>query len=139
MQRQPVGPELIGKKSAYELHLGYRLTHWDEGYARLEQDIAPFLMNRTNIPHGGNYAALLDTAMGFAAGYTGVPNHPATVLTLSMNVSFLAVAEGDVLAVEGEVVGGGRKTVFAEARVLDGNGRVVARGSGTFQRREAPK
>ncbi len=138
MKRQPLDPKLIEAHSAFQDHLGYRLTHWGEGHARLEQPLAPFLMNRAGIPHGGNYATLLDTTMGFSGVYTGDAHRKAIALTLSLTVNFLTQPEGDVLIAEAETVGGGRRTFFAEGRILDQNGRVIARGSGTFQRRESP-
>ncbi|MEE2945907.1 MAG: PaaI family thioesterase [Pseudomonadota bacterium] len=135
--RKPLDPQLKEPNSAFQDHMGYRLTHWEEGYARLEQPIEPFLMNRAGIPHGGNYATLLDTAMGFCGTYTGDPGKLNLALTMSLTVNFVARAEGDLLIAEANLTGGGKRTFFAEARVLDQTGRVVAQGSGAFQRREA--
>lgn len=135
--RKEIDPRLIEENSAFQDHLGYRLTHWEEGYARLEQPLAPFLMNRFGVPHGGNYSVILDTAMGFSGVYTGDPEHRVYALTLSLNVNFIAMAGGETLHVEAECVGGGKRTFFAEGRVFDDTGRLVATGSGTFQRRES--
>lgn len=132
-----VAPELVEELSAFQAHMGYRLTHWDDGYARLEQPLTANLMNRIGIPHGGNYGVILDTAMGFSGVYTGDPKRRLYALTLSMTVNFIAPAEGELLIAEAEVVGGGNRTFFAEGRVLDDKGRVVAQSTGAFQRRES--
>ena len=132
----PINPELIEGQSAFQTHLGYQLTHWGEGHARLEQPLAPFLMNRIGIPHGGNYATLLDTVMGFAGVYTGQKSRRLFAVTMSLTVNFVAPPAGESLFAEGRVVGGGRRIFFAEGRILDQNGVVVAHGSGAFQRRE---
>lgn len=132
-----VAPELVEEFSAFQAHMGYRLTHWDDGYARLEQPLTANLMNRIGIPHGGNYGVILDTAMGFSGVYTGDPKRRLFALTLSMTVNFIAPAEGELLIAEAEEVGGGNRTFFAEGRVLDDKGRVVARSTGAFQRRES--
>lgn len=134
--RKEIDPKLVEKPSAFQDHLGYRLTHWDEGYARLEQPLAPFLMNRISAPHGGNYGVLLDTAMGFSGVYTGDAENRLFAVTLSLNVNFVAMARGEMLFAEAECIGGGRRNFFAEGRVFDDSGRLVATGSGAFQRRE---
>ncbi|SHH60212.1 PaaI family thioesterase [Cognatishimia maritima] len=132
----PINPELIEGQSAFQTHLGYQLTHWGEGHARLEQPLSPFLMNRIGIPHGGNYATLLDTVMGFSGVYTGQKNRRLFAITMSLTVNFVAQPDGDTLFAEGRVVGGGNRSFFAEGRIFDENGVVVAHGSGAFQRRE---
>lgn len=134
-----VDPELVEDMSAFQTHMGYRLTHWDDGYARLEQPLSANLMNRIGIPHGGNYGVILDTAMGFSGVYTGDPKRRLYALTLSITVNFIAPARGELLVAEAEVVGGSRQTFFAEGRVFDGEGRVIAQSTGTFQRRESAK
>ena len=133
----PLDPKLKEPNSAFQDHMGYCLTHWDVGYARLEQPIAHFLMNRAGIPHGGNYATLLDTAMGYCGTFTGDPQVRDLALTLSLSVNFVAVPDGDALTAEAHKTGGGERTFFAEARVLDKNGQVIARGTGAFQRRKS--
>ncbi|MFY0597683.1 MAG: PaaI family thioesterase [Cognatishimia sp.] len=125
------------QNSAFQSHLGYRLTHWDVGYARIEQSIEPFLMNRIGIPHGGNYGVILDTAMGFSGVYTGNAEQRAYAVTLSLNVQFIAPARGKMLFAEAETLGGGKRVFFAEGRITDEDGRLVAHGSGSFQRRES--
>jgi uncharacterized protein (TIGR00369 family) len=135
-ERKPLAPALNESISAFQQHMGYRLTHWEKDFARLSQPLEDFLMNRVGIPHGGNYALLLDTAMGYCGIYTGDPEKRVQALTLSLTVNFVAQARGDVLIAEGKVVGGGRRTFFAEGRVFDEEGRLVAQGAGTFQRRE---
>ncbi|UZD91561.1 PaaI family thioesterase [Cognatishimia activa] len=137
VNRKEIDPALSEENSAFQTHMGYRLTHWEEGYARLEQLIAPFLLNRMGIPHGGNYCTILDTAMGFSGVYTGDPERKGYALTLSLNVNFIAPAQGDLLVVEAEVSGGGKRTFFAHGRITDRQGRLIATGSGAFQRRES--
>ena len=131
-----IDPKLIEANSAFQDHMRYRLTHWGDGYARMEQPLEPYLMNRMGIPHGGNYGVILDTTMGFSGVYTGDPDRRIFAVTLSINVNFVAVAKGEKLIVEAESTGEGKRTFFAEGRVFDGSGRLVARGTGVFQRRE---
>ncbi len=135
MDRKQLDPSL--DEAPYELqkHLGFQLTHWDTDFARLELPIAPHLMNRAGIPHGGIYATLLDTVMGFAGCYTGTPEHKKLALTLSLTTNFLSRPKGKCLIAEGHRTGGGQRTFFAEGTISDETGEIIARGSGAFRYR----
>jgi uncharacterized protein (TIGR00369 family) len=124
---------LIEAPYPLQAHLGFEVAEWRDDFCRLELPLEPFLMNRHGIPHGGIYATLLDTSMGFAVCYTGDAARRQLVLTLSLNVNFLAVTKGEVLIAEGRRTGGGRKTAFAEGKVTDNSGQVIATGTGVFR------
>jgi len=118
--------------------LGFKMTGWSEGFARIEAPLAEHLMNRQGLPHGGVYAAMLDTAMGFCGCFTGDPAQKQNALTLSMTVDYLARAEGAHLVAEARVTGGGRSTYFASGTVRDETGRLIATSTGVFRyRRQA--
>ncbi|MEM9845426.1 MAG: PaaI family thioesterase [Pseudomonadota bacterium] len=117
--------------------LGFEMTGWSDGFARIEAPLAPHLMNRQGLPHGGVYAALLDTAMGFCGCYTGDPEKKQNALTLSMNVNFLAQATGAHLVAEAHVTGGGRSTYFASGTVRDDTGTLLATATGVFRYRRS--
>jgi uncharacterized protein (TIGR00369 family) len=123
--------------SGLQTHLGYELTAWERDFARVELPLAPHLMNRQGLPHGGIHATLLDTAMGFAGCYTGDPDRRQMALTLSLTVNFLGQAQGDRLIVEAHRTGGGKSTYFAEATVRDETGTAVATGTGVFRYRRS--
>ena len=123
--------------SGLQTHLGYELTAWERDFARVELPLAPHLMNRQGLPHGGIHATLLDTAMGFAGCYTGDPDRRQMALTLSLTVNFLGQAQGDRLIVEAHRTGGGKSTYFAEATVHDETGTAVATGTGVFRYRRS--
>ncbi len=133
----PLDPDLLTAEGPNPLltHLGMRMVGWDQGRCRFEIPMQEFLMNRFGIPHGGVQAALLDTVMGYAGAYTGDPNNKQMVMTLSLNINYLSQARGDTLIGEGWRSGGGRKTFFAEGRVLDNTGEVLATGTGVFRYR----
>lgn len=126
---------LVETPSALANHLQISQTGWKPDYARVETPLSPYLMNRQGLPHGGVLATLLDTAMGFAGCFTGDPDRRQMALTLSMTVNYLAQAQGTKLVAEGWRTGGGRKTYFAEGRVRDDTGAVVATATGVFRYR----
>ncbi|SLN23739.1 hypothetical protein PEL8287_01071 [Roseovarius litorisediminis] len=135
--REDLDPCLIEEPSALARHLGITLTSWKPDYARIEAPLSDFLLNRQGLPHGGVHATLLDTAMGFAGCYTGDPDLQQMALTLSMTVNYLAQAQGAVLVAEGWRTGGGRKTYFAEGRVTDAQGTIIATATGVFRYRNS--
>jgi uncharacterized protein (TIGR00369 family) len=128
-------PALVEPPYPLQEQLGFRITGWAEDWARFDLPLGGHLMNRYGIPHGGIYATLLDTVMGFAGSYTGDPETKRLAMTLSLTVNFLSRPDGDRLIGEGRRIGGGRSTFFAEGSVRDPGGALVATGSGTFRYR----
>lgn len=132
---QKLDPRSAESPSPLSQTLGFELTGWSEGFARVEAPLADHLMNRQGLPHGGVYAAMLDTAMGFAGCYTGDPNIRQNALTLSMTVNYLSRATGKHLIAEAQVTGGGRSTFFARGEVRDDTGTLIVEGTGVFKLR----
>lgn len=132
-------PRLVEGPYPLQRHLGFRLVAWSEGFARVELPLTGVLMNRQGLPHGGIHATLMDTAMGYAGCFTGDPDRRQMALTLSLTVNYLGQARGDVLAAEAQVTGGGRTTYFANGRLTDGTGVLIATATGTFRLRSPGK
>lgn len=128
---------LLGEEP-YEFQklLGYRFTAWESDFARVELDLTSAHMNRHAIPHGGVYAVLLDTALGFSGCYTGDAENRAMAMTLSLTTNFLSRPTGARLIAEGRRTGGGARSFFAEGTVRDELGELVATGSGVFRIRQ---
>jgi uncharacterized protein (TIGR00369 family) len=116
-------------------HLGSSMVDWQEDFSRFELPLEPFLMNRYGIPHGGVYAMLLDTVMGYSGCYTGSAEHKRMAMTLSLNVNYLSRPKGTILIGDGRRTGGGRKTFFAEGTVTDETGEKIATATGVFRYR----
>jgi len=134
---EPYDP--LSAETPYPLQrtLGFSIVQWRDGFARVELPLAGHLMNRYGIPHGGVYATLLDTACGYAGSYCDIPGNKRLAMTLTLTTSFLARPKGRLLVAEASRIGGGSRTFFAEGRVTDEAGTLVATGSGTFRYREA--
>ncbi|TKZ19225.1 PaaI family thioesterase [Shimia litoralis] len=137
MTQSPLDPSLKETPYALQKHLGFHLTHWDTDFAQLELPIEHYLMNRAGIPHGGIYATLLDTVMGYAGCFTGSSEQKRLALTLSLTTNFLSRPKGKLLIAKGHRTGGGSSTFFAESTILDETGEVIARGSGAFKYRRS--
>jgi uncharacterized protein (TIGR00369 family) len=87
--------------------------------------------NRMGNVQGGLLAAMLDSTLGCAA--VAMLPAPASVMTLSMNVSFLQPAAPGALRGHGRVRRRGRSIIFAEAELRDASGEVVATATGTLR------
>ena len=78
----------------------------------------------------GAVMALLDRAMADAARARA--GEGVDVATIDIHVAFLQPGEGP-LVVTARVSGGGKSVCFCEGEAADAEGRVVARGMGTFR------
>lgn len=135
MTTPELDPDIVEEPYPFQSHLGFAFAAWSADYCRLELPLTPALMNRYGIPHGGVHAAMLDSAMGFAGCYTGDKDAPRLAMTLSLNVNYLGQARGGTLIAEGRRTGGGRKTFFADGKITDEHGTVIATGTGVFRYR----
>jgi len=131
-----LNPEIVEPPYPLQRYLGFEMVEWRAGYARFEQPLAGFLMNRYGIPHGGVYATLLDTVMGYCGCYTGLADTKRMGMTLSLNVDFLSRPKGELLIGEGTKTGGGRSTFFAKGLVRDETGERIATATGVFRYRK---
>jgi uncharacterized protein (TIGR00369 family) len=78
--------------------------------------------------HGGIIATLLDEAMSKAVRAKGRPS-----MTRKMDVDYLRpVPSGVPIRIEGRIVRSDHRKHFAEARILDTNGKILAQASGLF-------
>ena len=96
--------------------------------------LGPGHLNRNGLMHGGIMAILLDVACGYAASLLFDAGTIAPVLTVSLNMHYVApVAEGRVTAT-GVVSGGGRKICYANGELRDDDGTLIASAAGVFKR-----
>ena len=134
----PAGPDMFGVHLPFAELCGIEAVGLQDGCTRLRVHLAPQHGNHLGMAHGGLLATLLDVAMGTAARHAA----GCSVVTLDMQVSFIAAGHGTLLA-EGRVLRAGRSIVFAEADIRDAAGELVAKASGVFkpvpQRTEAPR
>jgi uncharacterized protein (TIGR00369 family) len=87
-------------------------------------------------PHGivqaGVHGLLLDAAMNFAIN-SALPGRDRTRATLEMKIETMRPAlVGEPYRLRGEVVRMARQVAYAEATVLDDQGQMVSRSTGTF-------
>ncbi|HEY4947129.1 MAG TPA: PaaI family thioesterase [Acidimicrobiales bacterium] len=90
--------------------------------------------NPAGIVQGGFLGAMADSAMGSAAvTFARASGRKVFASNMEMKTSFLAAARvGSLLECTATVVSGGSRVAFAEAEVVDDEGRTVARASSTY-------
>jgi len=115
--------------------IGFQITRWEVDTAEVTLPLETKHTNRYGIPHGGIHATLMDTAMGFSGCFTGEAEDKKLAMTLSLTVNYVGPIKGKTLIATGRKVGGGAKTFFAEGRIEDDLGNLVATATGTFRYR----
>lgn len=116
--------------SPFPDHLGFRLASmWADG-ARVELDIQRRHLQPFGIVHGGVIATLIDTAT-FWAAFAVIPED-AGLVNVDLKLNYLEAATGGTLVAEGVLVRPGRSISYAEARVKDQRGVLVAHGTSSL-------
>ncbi|BBH63607.1 aromatic compound degradation protein PaaI [Actinoplanes sp. OR16] len=109
-----------------------------EGSVTIELDPQEFHYNPLGTVHGGVISTLLDTAAACSVHST----LPAGVgyTSMDLNVKFLRAVTVDSgrLTCTGAVLQRGRRTALAEARLVDGAGRLVAHATSSCMIFEIP-
>ena len=92
--------------------------------------LEPHHFNPQGIVHGGIITAIADTSIGLAL--RSQLRSGLTHRTAQLNVHFLVKGEGTELIGRGRALHLGQRMGYGESEVLDGDGRLLARASGTF-------
>ena len=102
-----------------------------EGRARIEFTITPETFHAAGAAHGMVYFKMLDDAAFYAANTLVTDRF---LLTTSFNLHFTRpVRAGDVVA-QGRWISGHRRVLVAESWLVDDEGEMIGRGTGTFMR-----
>ena len=109
--------------------LGFQLTGFEDGVARIEMDADNRHHNPMGIVHGGVLCDLADAAMGVA--FASELEEGESFVTLQLSATYLHSIREARLVATGRVLQRGRTAGHAEAEVVDGDGRLIARFSCT--------
>jgi len=121
-------------KNPFCKRLGIYVEELRPGYARVVKTVTEEDLNPVNVPHGGVYFSMADTACGSA-----VVAHGNVAVTINCSFSFLKSAKpGDVLTAEARELQGGKSICVLEASVTGQEGELFAAGIFTFRRTDRP-
>ncbi len=122
-------------EGTYLQFLGFRLTAWKEGFARLEMPVRSEHRNTVGYLHGGVIASLLDIA-GAVSGSFGISQEFVSV-TINLNCNYMAPHQAETVIAEGELIRVTKSLFFAQAKLFDpANNRLCATATGTYKRQE---
>ena len=107
----------------------------DDGIAEVRLIVRPDFFHAASAVHGSVYFKLLDDATFFAASSLV---DDVFVLTTSFNIYFLRPISAGVMTARGTIVSRSRRLIIGDGVVVDGDGREIARGSGTFMPSRVP-
>lgn len=123
-------PRQIFSQVPFMAWLQMRREFSEGGRARLSIDAREELGNVIGAVHGGVVVTLLDVAMASAA--VSSRDFQCTAVTLNLNTSFIEPGRGRLVC-DGEWLASDDQVATCRAVVTDADGRVVARGQGTFR------
>lgn len=122
-------------EGTYLEFLGFRLTDWREGFARLEMPVRPEHRNTVGYLHGGVIASLLDIA-GAVSGSFGVAEEFVSI-TINLNCNYMSPHRAETVIAEGELIRSTKSLFFAQAKLIDPEfKRLCATATGTYKRQE---
>ncbi len=103
----------------------------ETGHAILEFTCKPEMCHSGGVAQGGFVTGWIDSAMAHAciARYTTA----FWIATLEVKVSFFRPATPGPVIAEGWIERAGKQTVFAEGRLLDSAGEVLAKANSTIR------
>ena len=107
-----------------------RVSMDPEGRAAIEYEAGMHLCHSGGVVQGGFVTGWIDAAMAHAAMAMAGPD--VTPMSLELKVSFFAPARPGRVIAEAWVERRGKRTCFFEGRLLDGEGKVLAKASSTL-------
>ena len=118
-------------EGTYLEFLGFRLTSWKEGFARLEMPVRPDHRNTVGYLHGGVIASLLDIA-GAVAGSYGIADEFVSI-TINQNCTYMAPHQSDLVIAEGELIRTTTSMFFTQSKLMDPERNLLcATATGTY-------
>lgn len=121
--------------AAFSQVVGFKVVEWRRDHCALELRIKPHHRNRSGVVHGGVSMTLIDAACGYSGSYTEPGEPPKLSSSLSITVGFVGNVKSGVLRAVARRTGGGSRTFFATAQVLDEKGNLIAQGESVFRYR----
>ncbi len=101
-------------------HLGFELTHIEDGYAEGSAPMLNFLRQQDGMFHGGVIATVADLVTGFAA--FSLVGKDDRVVTSDLKISYFSPGKGDTIFARGWVIKPGKRLNYCEGEIYDVQG-----------------
>jgi len=109
---------------------GVEVTDASPGVVEIEFEAGSQHLNLQGLVHGGILATLADTAMGLAVRTALEPGRRH--VTVQLGIEFLSPGRTGTITARGRTVKIGTQLGFAEADVMNADGRLLARAHSTL-------
>lgn len=119
--------------SPYNGLLGMSISTIEPGLAQLALPFTEALVTNGTIVHGGAIASLIDTAAAVAAWSDAAVPEKIRGVTISLMVTYLAMASQEDLQATARVLHRGRTLVYLDVEVRSTSGRAIAKGLVTYK------
>lgn len=111
--------------------MGFNLTEVAPGFAVFEGTPTADFFNPLGTIHGGWTATILDSALGCCVHTLVKAGQGYTTVEMKVNYVRALMPETGLVRCEGKVVHAGSRIATAEARLVDGKGRLIAHATET--------
>jgi uncharacterized protein (TIGR00369 family) len=101
-----------------------------DGRSVIEYEVGEHMCHSGGVAQGGFVCGWIDAAMAYAS-LSILPD--VTPMSLELKVSYFAPVRPGRVTAEGWIERRGRSTCFAEGRLLDSAGQILAKGSSTIR------
>ena len=112
--------------------LGFKLVELEEGRVVFEGTPGKHVYNPIGTVHGGYAATLLDSAVGCAVHSMLKAGQGYTTLELKVAYHKAMTEQTGPVRAEGKIITLGRRTAFAEGRLVDAAGKLHASATSTL-------
>lgn len=120
----------LEQSNGLEASMGFDIIQLDDGEIILELPVSPSHLNLNGTLHGGVYASLLDCVISGNIGK--LADDP--LVTVNLNISYFAAAvEGEIIVATAKILHQGYKIASGEGEIRNSEGKLLAKGSGTFK------
>ena len=120
VSKNPAFRDLINDKISRQYfmnHIGFHLTHVEDGYIEGSAIMEPFLRQQDGNFHGGVIATVADLVTGLAA-FSLVGPHDR-VVTSDLKISYFSPGYGDHIFARGWVLKPGKRLHYCEGEIYD--------------------
>jgi uncharacterized protein (TIGR00369 family) len=116
--------------SPFPRHMAMRLVSMEIDTATLQLETAQCHLQPFGIVHGGVLATLIDTAT-FWSAFLRIPEK-AGLVNIDLKLNYLKPVKDGLIIASGLCIRSGRSISYAESRVVDAAGQILAHGTSTL-------
>lgn len=121
-----------GRKPGILMSLDFEFVEVEEGRAVFAGTPGPHAYNPIGTVHGGYAATLLDSACGCSVHSRLAADQAYTTLELKVSYHRAMTRDSGRVQAEGRVLTFGQRVAFAEAKLTDAQGRLLASATSTL-------